>query len=190
MLKKIKIVIWLNKMYNRFMKIKLIKHLNGIITIILGYSVIRYLLYFNKFIIYLFGLLFVGVSWSDYHIFKEIKLIYDSLILYILKFLPDNEMTNEIQDTTKSDIKEIIYKDHTNVNNEIDKDYVYVIADKLNEVKSIRSEIKETIISDGKDNEWTLSDILTKPWIIFTIATAITISSALIIHHYDIKWIK
>ena len=109
----------INKLHNRLMKIKLIKALISVFTVLLSYSLIRYLWYFNKVIIYLFGLIFVGVNWNDYHIFKEIKLIYDSVVLYILSYFPSNEITNEIKDSTRKDIKGIIYKDHTNINNNI-----------------------------------------------------------------------
>jgi hypothetical protein len=70
-------------MYNRLLKIKIIKALYGVITILLSYSLVRYFLYFNKLILWLIGLIFVGFNWSDYHIFKELRLIYD-LKNYIL----------------------------------------------------------------------------------------------------------
>lgn len=102
-------------------------------------------------------------------------------------------MTEEIKDNTRNDIKEIIkkdssdinYKEHTNLNDDVDKDYVYVIADKLNEIKSVRVELKESYITDGKDKIWTFSDIFNYPWTIFLIATAITISGIIIINIYD-----
>jgi hypothetical protein len=180
-------------MYNRILKIKLVKALSGVITVLLSYSLIRYFIYFNKLIIWLIGLIFVGVNWSDYHLIKELKLIFDSIKLFILGYFPVNEMTEEIKDNTRNDIKEIIkkdssdinYKDHTNLNDDVDKDYVYVIADKLNEIKSVRVELKESYITDGKDKIWTFSDIFNYPWTIFLIATAITISGIIIINIYD-----
>jgi hypothetical protein len=193
MFKKIKFALWLHKMYNRILKIKLVKALSGVITVLLSYSLIRYFIYFNKLIIWLIGLIFVGVNWSDYHLIKELKLIFDSIKLFILGYFPVNEMTEEIKDNTRNDIKEIIkkdssdinYKDHTNLNDDVDKDYVYVIADKLNEIKSVRVELKESYITDGKDKIWTFSDIFNYPWTIFLIATAITISGIIIINIYD-----
>nr|YP_010296706.1 hypothetical protein MN596_mgp24 [Polyozellus multiplex]UMI33299.1 hypothetical protein [Polyozellus multiplex] len=95
-------------------------------------------------------------------------------------------MTDEIKDSTKKNIKEIIYKDHTNIKNEIDNDYVYVIAERLPEVKSIRNELKESIITDGNDNVWTFIDIISNPWVILAIVSAITISGTIIISHYDL----
>jgi len=129
-----------------FLKIKIVKALIGVIVVLLGYKYIRYFIRFNKFIIYILGLLFVGIGWNDIYIFNELKLAYDSLKLYLLAFLPNNNVNQEIISKTKDDMKEIIYRDHTNHNGEIDRDNFYVISDKIPEVKSIRNEIKESNI--------------------------------------------
>src|SRR5882757_3576583 len=104
-----------------FLKIKIVKALIGVIVVLLGYKYIRYFIRFNKFIIYILGLLFVGIGWNDIYIFNELKLAYDSLKLYLLAFLPNNNV-------------------------KIDRDNFYVISDKIPEVKSIRNEIKESNI--------------------------------------------
>jgi hypothetical protein len=187
---KLKLRDMLHKFYNKIMKIKLIKALLGVVTIILSYSIIRNFIKFNKIIIYLFGLLFVGINWSDYHLLKEMKLIYDSIVLYILSYFPKNIMTDEIKDSTRKDITEIInYKDHTNVpniNGEVSQDSVYVIADRLPEVKSIRTELKESIITDGANKSWTVTEILSNPFVIFAIISAIAITGTIIVYHYDL----
>ena len=179
----------LHKFYNKIMKIKLIKALLGVVTIILSYSIIRNFIKFNKIIIYLCGLLFVGINWSDYHLLKELKLIYDSIVLYLLSYFPNNVMTDEIKDSTKKDIKGIIYRDHTNItriNGDVSQDNVYVIADKLPEVKTIRTELKESIITDGANKSWTVTEILSNPFVIFAIISAITITGTIIVYHYDL----
>jgi len=168
------------------MRIKLIKAVMGVFTVLMSYKIIKFIWYFNKAIIYIIGLLFVGVNWSDYRIISEIKLIYDSLVLYLLSFLPDNDVTDEMSNSTKNDIKEIIYKDHTNIDNRVDDDYVYVLADRLPEVKSIRNELKETIITDGGDNSWSLYDVITSPWLIFVVAAAVIVSGVFVVYHYDL----
>lgn len=189
MLKKMlnKIMITFHKLTKNIMKIKLIKALIGLITVLMSYKIVNYFFKFNKLIIYLFGLIFVGFNWSDYHVLNEIKLIWDSLKLYFLNLLPNNEITDEMKVSTKKDMTEIIiYKDHTNISNEIDDDYVYVIADKIPEVKSIRNEIKESHITDGNGNSWTFTEILTNPLIIFVIVSAIIVSGTIIVFHYDL----
>jgi hypothetical protein len=123
------------------MKIKIIKALLGVITVLMSYKLVNYLFKFNKLIFYLFGLIFVGFNWNDYHVLNEMKLIYDSVKLYLLSYFPNNNITDGIKDSTRKDIKEIIYKDHTNISNSIDDDYVYVIADKISEVKTIAQEM-------------------------------------------------
>jgi len=170
------------------MRIKLIKALMGIITILLSYRFIKYLLYWNKLILYLLGLLFVGFNWNDYKFLNEIKLIWDSIKLYFLNLLPENEKVNEIKVSTKKDMNEIInYKDHTNLNNEISDDYIYVIADKIPEVKSIRSELKESVIYDGNGNSWTFNEFISNPLVLFAIATAVFVSGMVIIDIYDLS---
>jgi len=91
-----------------------------------------------------------------------------------------------MSNSTKNDIKEIIYKDHTNIDNRVDDDYVYVLADRLPEVKSIRNELKETIITDGGDNSWSLYDVITSPWLIFVVAAAVIVSGVFVVYHYDL----
>lgn len=187
MFNKIKWAMKINKLYNKIMRIKLIKAIMGLITVLLSYKIIKYFWYFNKVIIYIIGMIYVGINWSDIQFLNEIKLIWDSIKIYILNNLPSNEITKDMIDATKSDIKEVInYKDHTNIDNRIDDDYVYVIADKLPEVKSIRNEMKETMISDGQVKVWPLSDIISDPWMILAIITAISITGTIIVYHYDL----
>jgi len=185
-----KLMITFHKLYKKIIKIKIIKALLGVITVLMSYKLVNYLFKFNKLIFYLFGLIFVtqgeGFNWNDYHVLNEMKLIWDSVKLYILTFFPNNEITDEMKVSTKKDIKEIInYKDHTNINGKIDDDYVYVIADKIPEIKTIRNEMKESLITDGFDNSWTFSEILSNPLVIFAIVSAITITGIIIINIYD-----
>jgi hypothetical protein len=179
-----KLMITFHKLYKKI--IKIIKALLGVITVLMSYKLVNYLFKFNKLIFYLFGLIFVGFNWNDYHVLNEMKLIWDSVKLYFLTFFPNNEITDEMKVSTKKDIKEIInYKDHTNINGKIDDDYVYVIADKIPEIKTIRNEMKESLITDGFDNSWTFSEILSNPLVIFAIVSAITITGIIIINIYD-----
>jgi len=178
-----KFMLTFHKLYKKIIKIKIIKALIGLITVVMSYKTVNYFFKFNKLIIYLFGLIFVGFNWNDYHVLNEIKLIWDSVILYILSYLPNNEITDDIKDSTKKDMKEIInYKDHTNINGKIDDDYVYVIAEKFEEVKNIK---KESYITDGNENCWTFNEILSNPLVIFAIVSAITISGLIILNIYD-----
>ena len=170
-----------------FLKIKIVKALIGVIVVLLGYKYIRYFIRFNKFIIYILGLLFVGIGWNDIYIFNELKLAYDSLKLYLLTFLPDNDVNQEIISKTKDDMKQIIYSDHTNHNGEIDNDYVYVFANKLEEVKSMKNEIKETTIIVG-DDSWTWTEILTDPIIIVIIISATIATGTLILAFFDVTF--
>jgi hypothetical protein len=176
------------------MKIKLIKALLGLFTVLMSYKLVNYLFKFNKLIFYLFGLIFVtqgeGINWNDYQVLNEMKLIWDSVKLYLLSYFPfsyggKNDITDGLKDSTRKDIKEIIYKDHTNISNSINDDYVYVIADKISEVKSIRNEFKESVITDGNNNVWTFTDIISNPLVIFAIVSAVTITGIIIINIYD-----
>jgi hypothetical protein len=176
-----------NRLYNKLLKIKLVKAIIPVFTVLLSYSIVRYFLYFNKLIIWLLGFIVVGFNWNDYQFLKEIKLLWDSLKLYVLRLFPNNEIVENIKDTKKSDMKQIIHRDHTNIDDNIDDDYVFIIADKLTDVKTIRKEIKESIISDGKDNTWSISEVISNPWIILAIVSAITISGTVVLYYYDIS---
>ena len=152
------------------MKVKIIKALIGVVVVLLGYKYVRYFLKFNKFIIYLLGLLFVSLNLNDYYIIQEIKLTYDVFKVWIFSFLPDNEINKEIINNTKDDMKEILYSDHIRKPSDIDRDYILI--DKSDVKKSMRNEIKESAII--VDNEiYTWCEILTDPIVLFILIGAI-----------------
>ena len=90
----------------------------------MSYRIVKFTWYFNKLIIYLIGAIFVGFNWGDYPYLKEIGIIYDYVVLYIFGWLPDNQTADSIKTSKKENIKSIIYKDHTNLDDK------FIIADK------------------------------------------------------------
>jgi len=62
MFKNFKLMILIHKFYNKIMRIKLIKAVMGVFTVLMSYKIIKFIWYFNKAIIYIIGLLFVGVN--------------------------------------------------------------------------------------------------------------------------------
>ena len=73
-----------HRYFKKIMKIKIIKALLGVFTVLMSYKLVRNLLYFNKFFIWLIGLVFVGFNLNDYHLFKELLLIINDKKNYIL----------------------------------------------------------------------------------------------------------
>jgi hypothetical protein len=153
----LKIGTWLNKMHKKLMKIKIIKAFLGLITVIMSYKLVNYFFKFNKIIMYLLGLVFVGISWEDLKIFKSIKLIYDDFKLYVLSFFnQDSSIIKNETTETKKEIKTIIEKD------EVKKINIKEVDDK-SIFKSLRDYYKNKIIyndqvtiGDGKGNSWSL----------------------------------
>ena len=182
--------VFLSRKYTKLMRIKLVKALVGVFTVLFSYKIIKYLVYWNKILIYLLGLMFVGFNWSDYQFISDMKLTFDGIKLYILSYFPDTSTVKEMKDSTRSDIKDIInYRDHTTVANatgDVSQDYVYVIADNIPEVKSIRKDMKENMISDGENKIWPLSDVFSNPMVLLAIITGITLTGTIIVYHYDI----
>jgi len=122
----------LTSFVKKLFKIKIIKKVLALITLIFSYKIVKYFWNFNKIILYCLSVIFAGISWDEYSILNEIKLGYDAVKLYILSFFnQDSGFIKNKTIETKNDIKQIIYKNHTNISNEIDDDYVYVIADKF-----------------------------------------------------------
>jgi hypothetical protein len=192
----LKIGTWLNKMYKKLMKIKIIKAFLGLITVIMSYKLVNYFFKFNKIIMYLLGLVFVGISWEDLKILSTIKLIYDDFKLYVLSFFnQDSSIIKNKTIETKNDIDKIIYKDVDTAkspDSSIKKIKIEKVDDK-SIFKSLRDYYKNKIvyndqitISDTKGNEWTLSSILKDPLVILTIIALIIISGAVVISIYDI----
>src|ERR1700733_1679638 len=147
----------------------------------------------NKAFIYLIGLIFVGFNWNDYRIFTEIKLIYDSLILWFISFLPNNPVSYDLQNKVEKDIKDILIKDkaiddlksHTNLNKPLEEYKPFLVADKLNEIKSVRKDINETYISDGVDI-YTWEEIFSDWRKLLIFSTCILITGTFIIYKFDI----
>src|SRR5882757_9418729 len=95
--------------YSYIVKIKWIKALLAFIGILMSYKLIRYFIKFNKFIIYLLGLIIVGFNWQDYQIINDIKLGYDSLKLHVLSYF------NQENDFIKDKVKKKNRKKHRNI---------------------------------------------------------------------------
>ena len=76
-------------------------------------------------------------------------MIYDSLILWFISFLPNNPVSYDLQNKVEKDIKDILIKDkaiddlksHTNLNKPLEEYKPFLVADKLNEIKSVRKDI-------------------------------------------------
>jgi len=97
-------------------KIKWIKALLAFIGILMSYKLIRYFIKFNKFIIYLLGLIIVGFNWQDYQIINDIKLGYDSLKLHVLSYFnQENDFIKDKVNKTEKDIKQIVVKEQQNL---------------------------------------------------------------------------
>jgi hypothetical protein len=175
------------------MKVKFIKALMTLISILMSYKIIKFLWYFNKAFIYLIGLVFVGFNWNDYRIFTEIKLIYDSLILWFISFLPNNPVSYDLQNKVEKDIKNILIKDkaiddlksHTNLNKPLEEYKPFLVADKLNEIKSLRDEVNNTYISDGVD-VYTWTEIYEDWRKLLIFVSCIMLTGTFIIYKYDI----
>jgi hypothetical protein len=190
MFKKIKLLLFLHKIYNTLMKIKFIKALMALISVLMSYKIIKFLWYFNKAIIYVLGLIFVGFNWTDYRLFTEIKLIYDSLILWGMSFFPKNPVAYDLKNKTEKDIKEILLKDKEAVrklNKEgIVTDYrPYHISDNLENVKKARKQINQSYISDGI-NDWSISDLIKDPVLLGSVVLLILAAGTIIVYKYDI----
>jgi len=102
------------------------------------------------------GLIFVGFNWSDYRIFLEIKLIYDSIILWFMNFFPKNPIAYDLKVKTEKDIKEILIQDKIKAKKEgVVTDYRPCsipnnhISDNLETIRKTRKDISQTYISDG-----------------------------------------
>jgi len=81
----------------------------------MSYKLIRYFIKFNKFIIYLLGLIIVGFNWQDYQIINDIKLGYDSLKLHVLSYFnQENDFIKDKVNKTEKDIKQIVVKEQQN----------------------------------------------------------------------------
>ena len=57
------------------------------------------------------GLIFVGFNWNDFTLFTEIKLIYDSIILWFISFFPNNPVSYDLKNKVDKDIKETLIQD-------------------------------------------------------------------------------
>jgi len=102
--------------YSYIVKIKWIKALLAFIGILMSYKLIRYFIKFNKFIIYLLGLIIVGFNWQDYQIINDIKLGYDSLKLHVLSYFnQENDFIKDKVNKTEKDIKQIVVKEQQNL---------------------------------------------------------------------------
>jgi hypothetical protein len=198
MFKKIKLLLFLHKIYNTLMKIKFIKALMALISVLMSYKIIKFLWYFNKAIIYVLGLIFVGFNWSDYRLFTEIKLIYDSLILWGMSFFPKNPVAYDLKNKTEKDIKEILIKDKEKSDEirriarkdgyktSVETDYrPYHISDNLENVKKAKKQISHSYISDGI-NDWSISDLIKDPVLLCSVVLLILATGTVIVYKYDI----
>jgi hypothetical protein len=173
------------------MKVKFIKALMTLISVLMSYKIIKFLWYFNKAIIYVLGLIFIGFNWSDYRIITEIKLIYDSIILWFISFTPNNPISYDIKNKVEEDMKEIMridnLKKHTTLEKAQEEYKQFIIADKLKDVKSLRNEIKNenTFISDGVE-VYTWEEIFSNWRKLMFFTTCILITGTFIIYKFDI----
>lgn len=178
-------------------KNKLVKSLVGLFTVLMSYRIIKLIWYFNKLIIYLLGLIFVGFNWSDLKIFNDLKLGYDSFKLYILNwFNPNNDYVKNKIIKTETDIKDLIRKENDSSDKKIfnDNNYKKVLIEKVIDEKSLFKSLREkyldtenVTISDSKGNEYTIKSILSDPKIIIILISLVIISGAIVISIYDIN---
>jgi hypothetical protein len=181
-----KITSFITQFYARLRNNKLIKALLRVYTLLLSYRIIKYFWYFNKVILYLLGLLFVGVNWSDFQILTDIKLLWDGIKLYFLSFFnPETKIIKESIKSTKTDIKDLITAEHLRDLRDSGSKKI-VSLNETPKLKSLRDVYLKSFISDG-NNSWSFYEILTDPWVIFTIVTAITISGVIILNIYDVS---
>lgn len=109
MFKKIKMLLWFGKIYKAITKFRIIRAVMALISVLMSYKIIKFLWYFNKAFIYLIGLVFVGFNWNDYRLFTEIKLIYDSIILWFISFAPKNPVSYDLKQQTEKRYKRNSY---------------------------------------------------------------------------------
>ena len=190
MFRKIKLLIFLHKIYNSILKIRFIKALMTLISVLMSYKIIKFLWYFNKAFVYVLGLIFVGFNWSDYRLFTEIKLIYDSIILWFISFAPKNPVSYDLKIKTEEDIKEILLKDkeltRKNKGGVITDYRPYHISDNLENVQKVKKDIKHTYISDGI-SDWSISELIKDPFLIGFVAILILATGTIIVYKYDIN---
>jgi len=123
----------------------------------------------------------VGFSWEDYNLVSEAKLLYDSFKLYILSFFnPKTPIVNKTIKSTLKDIDLIIEADKLSSKS---NRFTHKDEGPTPKFNVLRNSYK---ISDGTDNSWDLYDVMTNPWVIFIVATAITITGVVVIIHYDL----
>lgn len=187
MFKKVKLLLFIARLYDSLMKVKFIKALMTLISVLMSYKIIKFLWYFNKAFIYILGLIFVGFNWSDYRILIEIKLIYDSIILWFMNFFPKNPIAYDLKVKTEKDLKEILIQDKIKSKKEgLVTDYrPYHISDNLESVRKTRKDINHTYISDGT-NDWSFSELIRDPYLIGCVAILIIASGTIIVYKYDI----
>ena len=186
--------------YSYIVKIKWIKALLAFIGILMSYKLIRYFIKFNKFIIYLLGLIIVGFNWQDYQIINDIKLGYDSLKLHVLSYFnQENDFIKDKVNKTEKDIKQIVVKEQQNLKSndkliEVPKPQKKILVEKVDNEKVLFKSLREkylntdqVTIGDGLNNEWSLSSILKNPLIIASIIALIMISGVIVISIYDIS---
>jgi hypothetical protein len=156
----------------------------------MSYKIIKFLWYFNKAFIYVLGLIFVGFNWSDYRLFTEIKLIYDSLILWGMNFFPKNPVAYDLKNKVEKDIKEILVKDleltRKNKGSVVTDYRPYHFSDNLENVQRVKKSVNHTYISDGY-NDWTISELLKDPYLITCVVILIVASGTIIVYKYDIE---
>jgi hypothetical protein len=172
----------IHRLYSSISNLPLIKSLLGLIAIVYSYRIVKFIWYFNKAIIYVLGLVFVGFNWDDYNVLTEIKLAYNALKLYILSFF--NPKTPIISKNVKNTIKDIdLILEAEKVSN-LEKKVTYNEGPPTSKFIITR---KTYTITDGKDNSWDLYDLIVNPWVIFAVATAITITGIVVVRHYDLS---
>jgi hypothetical protein len=174
MFKKLKLLLFLHNLYNSLMKIKFIKALMALLSVLMSYKIIKFLWYFNKAFIYILGLIFVGFNWSDYRLFTEIKLIYDSIILWFIAFFPNNPVSYDLKNKVDKDIRETLIQDKIKAKKEgVVTDYrPYHISDNLENVQKARKQINQTYISDGI-TDWSISELIRDPYLIVCVTILI-----------------